>query len=304
MTNNLLRELAHLKESIDTQLTTGGHIAKRARSIIEYREARESNVKEVAPPGMEKTVKALKKKFPGGRAYAIAWSMYNKKKKNKKKKKIKENVTVVNHIGDIMMNNTRVALLMKNMFEPANVAPHADDVRHQVESLMSDKNSMGYLDDPKVREVQDSFFKACQDLKLECLNYAKEPTVERIQNIIRQCDNIIELNNRYLVMMQPINESNMDEVAPPGMEKTVKALKKKFPGGRAYAIAWSMYKKKKKKKTNETFVGIMEKKKKKGLWANIHAKRKRIKSGSGEKMRRPGSKGAPTDADFKAASKS
>ena len=32
-----------------------------------------------------------------------------------------------------------------------------------------------------------------------------------------------------------------------------------------------------------------------GLWANIHAKRKRIKEGSGEKMRTPGSKGAPTD---------
>ena len=32
-----------------------------------------------------------------------------------------------------------------------------------------------------------------------------------------------------------------------------------------------------------------------GLWANIHAKRKRIAKGSGEKMRTPGSKGAPTD---------
>ena len=31
-----------------------------------------------------------------------------------------------------------------------------------------------------------------------------------------------------------------------------------------------------------------------GLLANIHAKRKRIASGSGEKMRSPGSKGAPT----------
>jgi hypothetical protein len=40
---------------------------------------------------------------------------------------------------------------------------------------------------------------------------------------------------------------------------------------------------------------------KRGLWDNIHAKRKRIKAGSGEKMRKPGSKGAPTDADFKAA---
>lgn len=42
---------------------------------------------------------------------------------------------------------------------------------------------------------------------------------------------------------------------------------------------------------------------KKGLYANIHAKRKRIKAGSGEKMRKPGSKGAPTDKAFKAAAK-
>ena len=32
----------------------------------------------------------------------------------------------------------------------------------------------------------------------------------------------------------------------------------------------------------------------KGLYANIHAKRKRIAAGSGEKMRKPGTKGAPT----------
>lgn len=38
-----------------------------------------------------------------------------------------------------------------------------------------------------------------------------------------------------------------------------------------------------------------------GLWANIHAKRKRIKSGSGERMRKPGSEGAPKASDFKAA---
>lgn len=37
---------------------------------------------------------------------------------------------------------------------------------------------------------------------------------------------------------------------------------------------------------------------KRGLYANIHAKRKRIKAGSGEKMRRPGSKGAPSAKDF------
>ena len=37
---------------------------------------------------------------------------------------------------------------------------------------------------------------------------------------------------------------------------------------------------------------------KRGLWDNIHAKQERIKRGSGEKMRKPGSKGAPTKQDF------
>jgi hypothetical protein len=42
---------------------------------------------------------------------------------------------------------------------------------------------------------------------------------------------------------------------------------------------------------------------KKGLYANINAKRKRIAAGSGEKMRTPGSKGAPTAKDFKESAK-
>ncbi len=41
----------------------------------------------------------------------------------------------------------------------------------------------------------------------------------------------------------------------------------------------------------------------KGLYANIHAKQERIAKGSKEKMRKPGSKGAPTAAAFKAAAK-
>jgi hypothetical protein len=40
-----------------------------------------------------------------------------------------------------------------------------------------------------------------------------------------------------------------------------------------------------------------------GLYANIHAKRKRIKGGSGEKMRKPGTKGAPTAKAFKKSKK-
>ena len=40
---------------------------------------------------------------------------------------------------------------------------------------------------------------------------------------------------------------------------------------------------------------------KRGLWDNIHAKQKRIKAGSGESMRKPGSEGAPTNAALKAS---
>jgi hypothetical protein len=40
-----------------------------------------------------------------------------------------------------------------------------------------------------------------------------------------------------------------------------------------------------------------------GLYANIHAKRERIKAGSGEKMRKPGATGAPTAKAFRQSAK-
>lgn len=40
-----------------------------------------------------------------------------------------------------------------------------------------------------------------------------------------------------------------------------------------------------------------------GLYANINKKRKRIAAGSGEKMRKPGSKGAPTAEAFRKSAK-
>ena len=42
---------------------------------------------------------------------------------------------------------------------------------------------------------------------------------------------------------------------------------------------------------------------KQGLYANIAAKRRRIKAGSGEKIRKPGTKGAPSAKDFRDAAK-
>jgi hypothetical protein len=40
-----------------------------------------------------------------------------------------------------------------------------------------------------------------------------------------------------------------------------------------------------------------------GLYANIHAKKKRIAAGSGEKMKKKGAKGAPTDKQFTKSAK-
>jgi hypothetical protein len=49
----------------------------------------------------------------------------------------------------------------------------------------------------------------------------------------------------------------------------------------------------------QSFRDFLELNEKNGLWDNIHKKRERIKNGSGEKMRKPGSDGAPAAADLK-----
>ena len=57
------------------------------------------------------------------------------------------------------------------------------------------------------------------------------------------------------------------------------------------------------RKDNPGTVDVYKKGGKVGLYENIHSKRARIAAGSGEKMRKPGAKGAPTAAAFKAAAK-
>jgi len=49
--------------------------------------------------------------------------------------------------------------------------------------------------------------------------------------------------------------------------------------------------------------GVLTMAAKKGLYSNIHAKKERIAAGSGEKMRKPGAKGAPTAKAFKDSAK-
>jgi hypothetical protein len=52
------------------------------------------------------------------------------------------------------------------------------------------------------------------------------------------------------------------------------------------------------RKDNPNDVEVYKEGGKVGLYENIHKKQARIKAGSGEKMRKPGSKGAPSKADF------
>ena len=68
---------------------------------------------------------------------------------------------------------------------------------------------------------------------------------------------------------------------------------------RTGCTCWTGYKRVPGTKPCES--GSCIKESKRGLWDNIHAKQERIKHGSGEKMRKPGSKGAPTDAALKAS---
>lgn len=53
--------------------------------------------------------------------------------------------------------------------------------------------------------------------------------------------------------------------------------------------------------TNGVIMAKKATKKKKGLWDNIRAKQKRIAAGSGERMRKKGEKGAPTEKAIKAS---
>jgi hypothetical protein len=57
-----------------------------------------------------------------------------------------------------------------------------------------------------------------------------------------------------------------------------------------------------KDKLAEVYAG-RKMKAKNGLYFNIHAKRERIAEGGGERMRKPGEKGAPTAQQFKEAAK-
>jgi hypothetical protein len=100
-------------------------------------------------------------------------------------------------------------------------------------------------------------------------------------------------------MAKQITEVPMAGCKPKGMMKGGK-VKAGFVGGGTVkaTVDQSMCSPRK-----QMAMGMKVMAKRPGLYANIHAKKKRIAKGSGEKMRKPGSKGAPTDKAFRESAK-
>lgn len=96
-----------------------------------------------------------------------------------------------------------------------------------------------------------------------------------------------------------------------GIERLVETLEKQL-GSAAYELlntVWDVESERSADSLSKVMAQLMPEPKEKkmpvkaGLYANINAKKKRIAAGSGEKMRKPGSKGAPSAKDFRDSAK-
>jgi hypothetical protein len=96
---------------------------------------------------------------------------------------------------------------------------------------------------------------------------------------------------------KPLNAKITEGVTNPEIKKAYADLIKTPSGSAERKSAIRRYKSLRQNAVKEE----SELEEKRGLWDNIHAKRKRIKAGSGERMRKPGSEGAPSAADLKAS---
>ena len=108
-------------------------------------------------------------------------------------------------------------------------------------------------------------------------------------------------NDKQMNMNQPVKEEKKDDVPFDGPYKST-FKKPNNPNRTGMDAARSLAQRAMDQLNTKKKEDIKEGER--GLWDNIHAKRKRIENGSGEKMRKPGSKGAPTADALKAAAES
>lgn len=182
----------------------------------------------------------------------------------------------------------------------------------------------------KEDEVEDEDEKEDKDEKKESFNF---DTMEQIEEDVWYCGDDLDLqldeaqqrySSSYQFTHKPGDEESEKKLA--GLKKMVKGTGKRVvlmgrlgkdnPNAHKYAKGGSaaagksgrahQYIHKKDAAHHDVYVydrreSVEHIEEKRGLWDNIHAKRARIKAGSGERMRKPGSEGAPTAADFKAS---
>lgn len=110
----------------------------------------------------------------------------------------------------------------------------------------------------------------------------------------------IKTVNNTAVSEEADDESGMAKNQLDTVIRGAKELKSKIKNKKDLP-AWVQSKITKGEDQIDTVADYMKSEEKRGLWDNIHAKRERIKHGSGEHMRKPGSKGAPSAADLKAS---
>jgi hypothetical protein len=107
-----------------------------------------------------------------------------------------------------------------------------------------------------------------------------------------------EFKKKYNPAMHEETETEIEEgVTNPEIKKAYADLIKTPSGSSERKSAIRRYKSLRQNAVKEE----TDLEEKRGLWDNIHAKRKRIKAGSGERMRKPGSEGAPSAADLRAS---
>jgi len=143
--------------------------------------------------------------------------------------------------------------------------------------------------------------------------FKKKSVNESVEDLSEEVIELMEATEHFNEVLKPSDDMGVwikdfkDSDAPQFKDKSDEKKRKMAIAAKLAAEATIPDDKKRKEynayqksKRNEEVSEIEEG----GLWANIHAKRKRIKNGSGESMKKPGSKGAPTDQDFKDASES
>jgi hypothetical protein len=103
---------------------------------------------------------------------------------------------------------------------------------------------------------------------------------------------IMQILNRLLQILRLKPTQAVKPASAPECQELLQKPKATPPARKPRSKAGTVEKSKEKKVATKP-----------GLYANIHAKRERIKAGSGEKMRKPGTAGAPTAKAFKKSAK-